>query len=271
AAPDGAEAWRLFERGAFPVVITDWIMPEVDGLELIRRIRACPRDSYVYVILLTSKSHKEDVVEGMEAGADDFLTKPFDRDELRVRLRAGERILSLEHTLAAQNRSLRQAQAALVQSEKMASLGQLAAGVAHEINNPIAFVGNNLAVLHRDGLAALDLLGRYSAARGRLALCDAPLADELDRREQEIDLAYVQESLPRLLDAWAKGVQRARDIVPTLRAFARLDEGAFKEVDLAAALEATREILGHEIKQKSLCVATDYRPTPAVLGHPGKL
>src|SRR5262245_61485864 len=144
AAADGAAAWQLFQGGEFPLVITDWMMPEVDGLELVRRIRAWqpPDDDlhYAYVILLTAKAQKEDLVEGMEAGADDFLAKPFDPDELRVRLRAGERIVRLEQTLAEQNRALREAQAALVQSEKLASLGQLAAGLAHEINNPIAYV-----------------------------------------------------------------------------------------------------------------------------------
>ena len=70
------------------MVITDWMMPEMDGSGLLRRIRASQRPGYVYAILLTAKSQKEDLVEGMEAGADDFLTKPFDRDELRVRLRA---------------------------------------------------------------------------------------------------------------------------------------------------------------------------------------
>ena len=128
AAQDGAEAWRLFRGGDFPIVITDWMMPEMDGLELVRRIRAAHRPGYVYAILLTARSQKEDLVEGMEAGADDFLTKPFDRDELRVRLRAAERIVELEHSLAEQNRVLRETQAALVQTEKLASLGRLAAG-----------------------------------------------------------------------------------------------------------------------------------------------
>src|SRR5215510_12059807 len=94
-AQNGAEAWQLFERGEFPIVISDWMMPEMDGVELIRRIRASQRPGYVYAILVTSRSQKEDLVEGMEAGADDFITKPFDRDELRVRLRAGKRIIDL--------------------------------------------------------------------------------------------------------------------------------------------------------------------------------
>jgi phosphoserine phosphatase RsbU/P len=109
AARNGTEAWNQFEAGDFPIVISDWMMPEMDGLELIRRIRASKRPGYVYTILLTSKSQKEDIVEGMEAGADDFLTKPFDTDELRVRLRAGQRIIELESALLSSLEDLAQA------------------------------------------------------------------------------------------------------------------------------------------------------------------
>jgi DNA-binding response OmpR family regulator/anti-sigma regulatory factor (Ser/Thr protein kinase) len=105
-AEDGGQAWQRFEADPVPLVITDWMMPELDGTELIRRIRALDRPEYVYTILLTAKTQKDDVVQGMDAGADDFVTKPFDRDELRVRVRAGERILRLEHSLAEQNREL---------------------------------------------------------------------------------------------------------------------------------------------------------------------
>lgn len=109
-ASDGAEAWRLFQAEEFPIVICDWLMPEMDGPELIRRIRHSDRAGYVYIILLTGKSRKDDIVEGMESGADDFVSKPFDHDELRVRLRAGERIVNLE-------RSLRDAQEALQRTQ----------------------------------------------------------------------------------------------------------------------------------------------------------
>jgi DNA-binding response OmpR family regulator len=121
ATASGAEAWQYFEQQEFPLVISDWMMPELDGLELVRRIRNHQRPGYAYIILVTEKSQKEDVVAGMEAGADDFVTKPFDRDELHARLRAGERIVTLERQLEAQNRALRDAQAALLQNNRRAT------------------------------------------------------------------------------------------------------------------------------------------------------
>ena len=93
---DGREAWGAFEQGSFAVVVSDWIMPGLDGLELCRRIRGAERTKYTYVILLSSLAGKGRFLEGMEAGADDFLAKPPDPDELRLRLRVAERILGLQ-------------------------------------------------------------------------------------------------------------------------------------------------------------------------------
>ena len=109
AARNGAEAWNLFQSVEFPIVISDWMMPEMDGLELIRRIRACHRRGYVYAILVTSKSQTEDIIAGMDAGADDFVAKPYDQDELRVRLRAGQRLIELETALLTSLEGLAQA------------------------------------------------------------------------------------------------------------------------------------------------------------------
>jgi two-component system, NtrC family, sensor kinase len=126
-AVDGAEGWRMFEQDDFPLVISDWTMPNLNGLELIRKIRSSPRGGLSYAILVTSKSQKEDVVEGMEAGADDFVSKPFDRDELRVRLREGERTVRLERTLADQNQTLHSVQAALLQNKQLCRTSTAAA------------------------------------------------------------------------------------------------------------------------------------------------
>lgn len=105
-AGNGKEAWEQFLTGDFSVVISDWMMPEMDGIELVRRIRASAKPGYVYTIILTAKDRKEDLLEGMDAGADEFLVKPFDADELRARLRAGERIVRLEQNLAQRNAAL---------------------------------------------------------------------------------------------------------------------------------------------------------------------
>jgi signal transduction histidine kinase len=264
-------AWRLFQEQDFPFVLSDWVMPEMDGLELIRHIRELPNGAYAYIILLTARTQKQDVIAGLEAGANDFVTKPFDRGELRVRVRAGERIIELEQTLAAQNKVLREAQAALVQTEKLASLGQLAAGMAHEINNPIAYVTNNLAVLRRDVPAALEVLDKYREGREALRRISPEVVAEAERLETDIDLSYIRSSLPRLFERSLDGLARVRDIVKNLRDFARLDEAEFKEADLNAALLSTLEIAGHEIKAKSIDLQTHFAELPPVPCHPGKI
>jgi two-component system, NtrC family, sensor kinase len=264
AAKDGAEAWGLFNRGSFPMIITDWMMPEMDGPGLLRQIRSAQRPGYVYAMLVTAKSEKEDLVEGMEAGADDFLTKPFDRDELRVRLRAGERIIRLEQ-------NVREARVALIQTEKLASLGRLAAGVAHEINNPLSIVVNNLSLLRRDMLGAMCVLDKYREAGDALAQAEPGLAAEAARLEQEIDLPYLRGTLPKLFESSADGLRRVRDIVQNLRDFARLDEAEFKEVDVAAALRSTLVALGHESYKKAIRIEADFQELAPVTCHAGKL
>ncbi len=95
-AENGEEAFEYIRTGDFRLVVTDWEMPGMSGIDLCRKIRSRPTGGYVYVIVLTSLSGVENVVRGLEAGADDYLTKPFQPEELSVRLKVGERILSLE-------------------------------------------------------------------------------------------------------------------------------------------------------------------------------
>lgn len=96
SARNGRQAVEILQGDACRMVISDWNMPGMDGLELCRRIRSGDFGGYIYTILLTSRDSKQDIVAGLDAGADDFLTKPFHPEELRVRVRAGERILALE-------------------------------------------------------------------------------------------------------------------------------------------------------------------------------
>jgi len=107
SAKDGREALALFEKRFFPIVFTDWMMPEMDGLQLCRTIRKNVSTGYVFIFLLTARDSRDDMIAGLEAGADDYLTKPFDRLELFARLKTANRILELEKSLKEANEAIR--------------------------------------------------------------------------------------------------------------------------------------------------------------------
>ena len=115
-ANDGVEARELLEKEPIKLVISDWVMPHMSGVELCRSIRASAVPHYVYFILLTGRNADNDLLAGMEAGADDFLTKPFNADELHARIKAAQRVLHLEQVLAERNHALMHANRQLQQS-----------------------------------------------------------------------------------------------------------------------------------------------------------
>lgn len=166
-AEDGEQAWQQFSGGQFDIVITDWEMPRLSGLELVRRIRQTPREVYTYLIMLTGHAEKSNLVKGIEAGADDFVTKPFDPEELRVRLLAGERIIRLEHTLSRQNAELRQASERIHSGLQAAARVQQSMLPRHSIHTPQVstawkFVPTDELAGDAIGLYLID--GRYLAA-----------------------------------------------------------------------------------------------------------
>lgn len=109
ATQNGREAWDVLQQVDAPrMAILDWMMPELDGIEVCREVRKRSDQSYTYLLLLTSKSHKTEIIAGLDAGADDYLTKPVDLEELRVRLQAGRRILDLETKLVAAQEAFRE-------------------------------------------------------------------------------------------------------------------------------------------------------------------
>ena len=116
-AGNGREACALLESDNIRLVISDWVMPEMSGVELCRHIRSAPLPHYIYVILLTSRNAEHDLLEGMDAGADDFLTKPFNADELHARIKAAQRVLHLEQVLEQRNCELIHANLELKKSQ----------------------------------------------------------------------------------------------------------------------------------------------------------
>ena len=177
AARNGREAWDLFNNGDFNFVITDWMMPGFDGLELCRRIRTSIRPGYVYVIMVTSNSGQEDLITGMNAGADDFIVKPLDQRALQVRMRAAERILRLQQELYDKNQQLEMINVRLRRLSRLDALMQLGNRLAFE-ERITEFHHNATRYGRRYGVVMCDVdqFKSYNDTHGHLA------GDEVLRR-----------------------------------------------------------------------------------------
>ena len=167
--------------------------------------------------------------------------------------------------------ALKRAQSQLVQNEKLASLGQMVAGVAHEINNPLSFVANNVAVLQRDLRAIAATLELYRRADGTIAAQQPDLAGEIRELAARADLKYTMENIPELLARSREGLRRIQQIVKDLRDFARLDESDLHDVDLNEGIRSTVNIILGVAKKRQVKIDMDLAPLPPTSCYPAKV
>ncbi len=165
----------------------------------------------------------------------------------------------------------RQMRGRVVQSEKLASLGMLSAGVAHEINNPLAYVANNLTVIERDVRFLLSILGLYEQACDKLADTDREIAARIERMAEEFDLPYVKNNMARLMESTRQGVKRVADIVQNLRGFARVDRASFEQADIHEALRTALEMVHGRMERRAITVLERLGDLPSVSGSPALL
>lgn len=166
--------------------------------------------------------------------------------------------------LVASNEKLKKAQVQLVQTEKMSSLGQLVAGIAHEINNPVTFIYTNLSYIQKYVQDILHLLSLYQDY-----MTDPP--ENILERMKEIDLGFVIEDLPKTLSSVEMGAERIRKIVLSLRTFSRLDEAALKNVNIHDGIESTLVILAHRLQEKNVQIIKQYGDLPLVYCSAGQI
>ncbi|HWE40058.1 MAG TPA: ATP-binding protein [Isosphaeraceae bacterium] len=166
---------------------------------------------------------------------------------------------------------LKQAQSRMVQSAKLAGLGQMVAGVAHEINNPLSFVGNNVAVLQRDLGEMKELIALYRTADPLLAEARPELHAQVADLCERIDIDYTLDNLRGLLDRTREGLRRIQEIVKDLRVFARLDEGEINEVDLNAGIDSSVNIIQGHARKKRVQIETELAPLPPIVCNPAKI
>ncbi len=242
-AEDGNQAWQILQADNPKLAILDRMMPGIEGVELCRRIRKRANGNYIYIILLTAKVENEDIVTGLDAGADDYIAKPFNREVLRSRVAVGARIIQYESVLAEKNAQLQQygsemekvaeeRSKQLVHAERMATVGLLSAGIAHEINNPTTFIAGNIQTLEK-------FFGDVE-----------PILRE--RTEQDCEntekLEFILQETPKAVEGIRNGVRRISRIVKGLKSFCRKDENAVAACDINTCIEQALELCHNALK-----------------------
>ena len=199
-------------------------------------------------------------------------------EDITRRRRAEEQLREQNHRLEElirsereAHRALKQAECQLVQAEKLTALGQMVAGLAHEINNPLAFVSNNVAVLRRDMGLLRELLTLYQEGDEALAASAPDLLARIRAHSDRIDLGYTLESLDRLTTRSGEGLRRIRKIVGNLRDFARLDESDLNEVDLNDGVRSTVNLVSGRARDRGIAMVLDLSPLPRLSCSPGKI
>ncbi|MBN2375938.1 MAG: response regulator [Sedimentisphaerales bacterium] len=228
AAEDGITAWDILKsRSDIRLAVVDWMMPGMDGIELCRKLQEEHKSELIYVILLTAKEGTKNLIEALEAGANDYISKPFEKEELLARLRSGERIIKLQQQLT--------------QLQKLESIGQLASGIAHEINTPIQYIGDNINFLQESFQDIYRLLGAYEQVREQAekGTVGAELLSKIQDTMKEVDIEYLSEEVPRALKDSLKGVNVVARIVQAMKEFAHHGKQEKTAADINQTIEST--------------------------------
>jgi signal transduction histidine kinase len=285
-AKDGESTLTKLEAAMPDLILLDVMMPGIDGFETCRRIKQDPKNETLPIIFMTALTDTVNKLNGLSLGAVDYIIKPFQQEEVLARINVHLKIRNLQQELAEKNTQLsnvnillekkvaertdelQKAQSQLILNEKMSSLGQLVAGIAHEINNPLAFISGNINYAHEFAESLIDLVRLYQKYYPE---ADPEIVDKI----AEIQLDYIVNDFPKLIASMAEGTKRITNISQSMRNFSRGDHGTRVYFNLHEGIDSTLMILSHRLKADNLHpeinIVKEYGNLPEIECYPGLL
>lgn len=271
-ATSGERALQQVERRQPDLILLDIMMPGIDGFETCKRLKANPKTCDIPIIFMTALADTDSKVQALELGAVDYITKPFHEKEVLARVRTHLQLYrltqNLESQVAQKTAALQTSQLQLIQSEKMSALGNLVAGIAHEINNPVGFVAGNIEYVVEYTEKLFNIIDLFQR---KFPNPDQDLEEIIEANE----LDYIYQDFPKLLDSMQQGIERIHHISKSLRIFARSDTDYRQAFNLHEGLDSTLLILQHRLKandsRPAIAVVKKYGDLPLVECFPGQL
>ena len=278
-ANNGQEGIEVFRQQKPPLVITDVKMPGMSGIEVLRKVKEIICDTEVIVV--TGHGDMEISIEALRLDASDFIPKPvniehlllsveraLERHEMRTRLK--EYTKDLEGLLDKKAGEIKDAHAMLLQSEKLASIGQLAAGVAHEINNPLGFISSNLNTLEEYIKDIKILMVKYKDIHSINNEERLMLLEKIESLKKEMDIEFILDDLVQLVAESKEGADRVKKIVADLKDFSRVDHGEKEFFNINQGMESTLNMVKNELKYKA-DITKEFNEIPEIECYPQEL
>ncbi|MHC5823335.1 MAG: hybrid sensor histidine kinase/response regulator [Nostoc sp.] len=306
-AEDGESAVEMAENASPDLILLDVLIPGIDGFETCRLLKSNPATQDIPVIFISALNAKVDTVKGLNLGAVDYITKPFEHEEVVARVKMHLQIRNLTKQLKSHNQQLQQeiderltvetklqkltqeleqrveertsqlsqaldnfqqAQVTLIQQEKMSTLGELIAGIAHEINNPVNFILGNLSHASEYTKSFIDLFKLYQQYYPKPEV-------EIEQKIDEIDLDFLMQDFPQIISSMHKGTKRLAQMIYSLRHFSRRDDSVVEPIDIHEGIDCTLLILQYRLKANSersqIKIIKTYGILPPVECFPGPL